>query len=466
MQMPRPLSVCIAPLHLSWIVLTIGLIARVPHAHAQRNGDTDLWHQDYLTGNWGGVRDKLSDDGINFTITYTGEVFGLVKGGIKQGATYDGQFLPQIDVNLDKLMGWQGASFRASMLQGSGPALTNGWVGNLMGVSGVVAIPPATRLYNLWLQQNLFGGVLSVRAGIENVDAEFMTTLTGSLFMNTTFGWPEWNSADLPGGGPAYPLSAPVVRVQLNPGPPGLYVQAAVFSGDPTGHDGSNSPNVSIPSGTVVSFNGGAFVIAEAGYAINQDKGAKGPPLAYKLGGWYHTSDQFQDQEFASNGVSLASPASSGTPLNHHGDWGIYGSADAVLYQTPGGNNLSGFLRMAGSPADRNLISFYLDGGLTYPSVIPGRDNDTMGIAVGLAQISPSAAALDQATQAFTGNPAFPVRTHEVVMELTYQAQIAPWFSVQPDVQYIFNPDGGVLNPNGSPRRDALVLGLRSAITF
>jgi carbohydrate-selective porin OprB len=37
---------------------------------------------------------------------------------------------------------------------------------------------------------------------------------------------------------------------------------------------------------------------------------------------------------------------------------------------------------------------------------------------------------------------------------------------LQPDLQYIFNPDGGVLNPDGSRRHDALVLGLRSTITF
>jgi len=54
----------------------------------------------------------------------------------------------------------------------------------------------------------------------------------------------------------------------------------------------------------------------------------------------------------------------------------------------------------------------------------------------------------------------------EVVLELSYQGQLDPWFTVQPDLQYIFNPSGGVLDPNDSPRRDALVLGLRSAITF
>ena len=105
------------------------------------------------------------------------------------------------------------------MLQGHGPALSQGWVGNLLGVSGVVAVPPATRLYNFWLQQNMLNDTLSLRLGLMNVDAEFVTSLTAGLFMNTTFGWPVWTAVDLPGGGPAYPLSAPGVRLKLQPAP-------------------------------------------------------------------------------------------------------------------------------------------------------------------------------------------------------------------------------------------------------
>jgi porin len=447
--------------------VSVGFLTCPEAAHAQHDGYVDFWHRDTLTGDWGGLRDTLADQGITFTVTYTGEVFGNVTGGIKQGTEYDGVFQPQIDLDLDKLLGWQGASFRASMLQGHGPSLSTRWVGNTLGVSGVVVVPPATRLYNLWLQQKLFGDVLSVRAGMMNVDAEFLTSPNASLFMNNTFGWPVWTSADLPGGGPVYPLSAPGVSARVNPGIDGVYVQAAVFSGDPAGGDGSNSPNTIIPNGTVVSFNGGAFIIAEAGYAINQAKGAKGPPLAYKLGGWYHTSNRFQDQRFANDGLSLADPAATGIPLNHDGNWGVYGVADATLYQTRNGNRLSGFARIgAATPGDRNLVALYVDAGLTYGGLIPGRDNDTAGIAVAYARIGNNARGLDRDTQFFTGNPAFPIRSAEVVMELSYQVQVAPWLTVQPDLQYIFNPDGGVLNPKASLRRDAVVVGLRSALTF
>jgi porin len=421
-----------------------------------------FWQRDTLTGDWGGLRTALEAQGVAFTVKYTGEVFANVQGGIKRGATYDGLFLPELDVDLEKLIGWRGASFSVSMVQGHGPALSQGWVGNFLNVSNDVAIPPATRLYNLWLQQNLFDDVLSVRAGMMNVDAEFITTLTGALFLNGSFGWPGWLGVDLPGGGPAYPLSAPGIRVKLQPAPQGFYLQSAVFSGDPTGHSGSNSPSTSIPNGTLVSFTGGAFIIAEAGYAVNQEKDAKGPPLAFKLGGWYHTSSHFQDQRFDTQGISLASPASNGAPLNHHGDWGVYAIADGTI-----AGALSGFARIgAGTPNDRNLINFYADAGLTYKGPIPARPDDTAGIAFAYARIGNNARGLDQDVQVFTANPFFPVRDHEAVLEISYQAQVTPWMTLQPDLQRIFHPSGNVLNADGSARKDALVLGLRSTLTF
>ena len=54
------------------------------------------------------------------------------------------------------------------------------------------------------------------------------------------------------------------------------------------------------------------------------------------------------------------------------------------------------------------------------------------------------------------------------MLELTYQAQFAPWLQVQPTAQYVFNPLGGVPDPvNPAHRlRDALVLGVRTGVTF
>jgi porin len=425
----------------------------------------DVWHRDTLTGDWGGVRTSLVDHGITFTMTYTADLQGNVAGGIRRGAVYDGVLQPQVDVDLEKLAGWQDARARISLLQISGPSLSAGYVGNLLNVSSINGLP-ATRLYNAWLQQNAFDDVLSVRVGLMNADSEFVLSPTASLFVSSTFGWPGILAIDLPGGGPAYPLSAPMVRVKLQPTQE-IGVMAAVFSGDPTGHGGSNSLSTLQPDGTTVSFNGGVLVMGEAGYAINQEKDAKGPPFAVKFGGWYHSSGRFGDQRFDDMGLSLANPSSDGVPLNHHGGWGLYAIVDAMLYQVPGsdGAGLSAFARMAGTPDDRNLISFYADAGLTYKGLLPGREKDTAGIAVAYARIGDRARALDLDFQSF-GNPFTPVRSEEVILELTYQVQVTGWWTLQPDLQAVFNPGGRVANANGAVRPAALVIGLRTALTF
>jgi porin len=58
------------------------------------------------------------------------------------------------------------------------------------------------------------------------------------------------------------------------------------------------------------------------------------------------------------------------------------------------------------------------------------------------------------------------VRSEEVILELTYQVQVTGWWTLQPDLQAVFNPGGRVANANGAVRPAALVIGLRTALTF
>jgi porin len=188
-----------------------------------------------------------------------------------------------------------------------------------------------------------------------------------------------------------------------------------VFSGDPRGGDGSNQ-NLPLPRGTVFSFRGGAFFIAEASYLPNQSKDARGLPGAYRLGAWYHTSSRFGDQRFDNTGLSLANPLSTGVPLDHTGNGGIYGVIDQMLYRVHGTDDqgLSGFFRAGGVPNDRNLINFYADGGLVYKGLIPRRPDDKIGLAAAYARVGNNARGLDVDTGLF-GNFFFPVRSGETM---------------------------------------------------
>ena len=439
----------------------IGL-STATHAQVIQGNSNDFWSQSTLTGDWGGLRSQLERSGVTFTFNYTAELLANVRGGIRRGSVINGLFQPQLDADLEKLWGWSGAKFRASAVITHGPGLTGGYVGNLATISNIEAGPIA-RMYELWYEQNAFNERFSVRAGLMTADSEFTTSETASTFMNNTFGWNSLLSYNLPAGGPAYPIPAPGARVRVKAADD-LYLQAAVFSGDPSGGNGSNQGG-DFPTGTVFSFSGGAFLIGELGYTPNQGKNVEGLPGAYKLGAWYHTSSRFGDQRFDNTGVSLADPLSTGMPFEHKGSWGVYGVIDQMLYRVPGTEDqgLSGFVRAFGSPSDRNLIDYYLDAGLVYAGLIRGRPNDKVGIAVSHAKIGDRARALDRDLGFFSGF-FYPIRSAESLIELTYRAKLAPWWTLQSDLQYVIRPSGGVLNDDGSLRRNAWVLGFRSVI--
>ncbi len=119
------------------------------------------------------------------------------------------------------------------------------------------------------------------------------------------------------------------------------------------------------------------------------------------------------------------------------------------------------------SPSDRNLISYYVDGGAGFKGPLSGRPDDVLTVGVAYAKISRDAAALDRDTLTRNGPP-FPIRNEEVVFELSYQAQIAPWWTVQPDLQYIVRPGGNAPDPDNANATvgNALVAGIRSTIKF
>ena len=132
-----------------------------------------------------------------------------------------------------------------------------------------------------------------------------------------------------------------------------------------------------------------------------------------------------------------------------------------------GGRSVSVFVRAGASPSDRNLVSRYIDGGIGLKGLLPGRPDDTLTLGVAHSKISKDAAALDRDILALNGPP-FPIRSAETVLEASYIWQIAPWWTLQPDVQYILRPGGGVPHPDDGSKTvgNAFVVGARTTINF
>ena len=59
------------------------------------------------------------------------------------------------------------------------------------------------------------------------------------------------------------------------------------------------------------------------------------------------------------------------------------------------------------------------------------------------------------------------MRDYETVFELDYSARIAPWWTIQPDIQHVIHPNGGQ-SPTDPMQRigNAFVAGIRSTVKF
>ncbi len=435
---------------------------------------TEMSRSDTLLGDMAGLRPFLSRYGITLSIAETSEVLGNVTGGVRSGFEYDGLTQAVLQMDTERAFGLHGGTLNVSGLQIHGRDLSAENLDTLQTASGIEA-DRATRLWELWYQQKfLKDDRLDVRIGQESLDQEFMVSQNALLFVNTMFGWPMLPSADLPGGGPAYPLSALGIRFRWRP-TDSVTLLAGVFNGTPVA-DQNGDPQSINASGMSFPLHGGVLAIGELQYAypavgsMVYSSGAQPLSGVYKLGFWYDTED-FADQEVDNAGQPLASPNSTGNPRNHHGDYAIYAVVDQMVWSDPNDEDadrtVNFFARAMGAPEeDRNLIDISVNSGFTFHEPIPHRGDDTLGIGMGYAKVSDSAADSDRNTAFFTGSY-YPVRGSEEFVELTYQYQLTPWCQLQPDFQYVFDPGAGILNPNSGHRlKNEAVLGLRMNLQF
>ena len=114
----------------------------------------------------------MTHTGMSFPVIYTGEVLGNPTGGYREGAIYDGVLEAGVQIDLCKLANWQGATFTADAFYPHGTSLTRQDVHDLNVVSNIDSFHNP-RLYELWLQQDLFEGKFSIRAGQIPADTEF-----------------------------------------------------------------------------------------------------------------------------------------------------------------------------------------------------------------------------------------------------------------------------------------------------
>jgi porin len=455
---------------LRWLpsVIAAASIAVASNAQAeQKSKPRSIWEQETLTGDWGGARTALKDkNGIDITLAYIGETMAVLSGGLHRRASYEGRGELSVDTDLQKLIGWTGGSTHVTVFNIHNGSWFNAAdnVGSITDVSNIDA-RATTRLFTAWYEQS-FRERFSVRIGQIAGDGEFFTSDTAGGLINGTFGWANIFGSNMISGGPAYPLATPGVRVQVKASEH-INVLAAVFSGDPAGSNCHDVPQKCNPYGLKFSFTGGTLSMGELQYAINTDKKATGLTGVYKLGGWYATT-RFPSMRYGidkTSAVVSLGVDDTADPIQLRTDWGLYGVADQMIWRGAE-SSVNLFARGGFSPTQRNFISYYVDGGIGFKGPISGRPDDMLTFGVAYVKISPEVTGVDQDALAFNGPP-YAIRRSETVYELSYIAQIAPWWMIQPDLQYIVQPNGGQNADDPTLTvKNAFVVGIRSTIKF
>lgn len=362
-----------------------------------------------------GVRKSLEERGISLYATYLGEVFTNHSGGIKSGSAWAGLLDVGIDLDLEKIFGWQGASFSANVFYFDGGDITGDRVGDFNAVSNLYT-DTRFNFYNIFFQQAFGEADSFFKIGQIALDDDFMVSESALLFLNAGFGPLPIQTGNT--AAPVYALAAPGMLLNFEPDS-SYFARFGIYAGDAGPADSSNRG-----FDWELGSTPGWMFMAESGLTY----GSNGESVI-KVGGFYHTGDF----ERFSDGASES------------GLYALYAVIDHQIYSSENGTGLNAFFRGGITPQDDiATVSAYAEGGLVATDVF--REGDALGLASSWSDFS------DDFVDAEGGS------SSEVVIEFTYQTAISDWLTIQPDVQYIINPQGG--------GDDAFLTGFRAEISF
>ncbi|WP_196223351.1 carbohydrate porin [Roseibium sp. RKSG952] len=407
---------------LGLIILSIQSLFTTAHAE-------DVLHRDYLTGNWGGQRDRLEQAGITPALTYTTDVAGNPFGGKRQDLSYAAQLGGSMSFDFEKLFGTKGLSFYAGGNWAGGTDLTTEAVGNLFQIQQVFAGRQA-RLVDLYLEQSLANDRYNIALGRLSSGADFAALdLFGDYVSAGINGNPGSIGDNLPAF-TAYPRAQWGIRGNADIAD-GWEVTLGAYNADLSPLEDSNG-------GTDFSLrlDRGVLTMAQLSYSWNDQNSTGGLPGKVLAGGYGDSSkyakvddeDEDEDDEI-------------------FGNYGFYaiGQQQLTRETSDRGQGLTAWAALTVNPDQTiNPVPLGLFAGLLYQGLFPNRDNDTTAFGLFYASFSE-----DLEDQDF-----------ELAMEINHRFQATPWLYIQPMAQYIIHPDG---DPD---IENAGVLGFELSVTF
>ncbi len=419
-------------------VLLLGLAGRLQAENAgfkSANSPANIWESETLTNSFFGFGESLTDSGMETGLGVTSIYQQNVRGGIsthRRAGRNSGSYDLELSVDLQKLLGIEGASLfvHTEGLWSKSGGIDGVSVGSAFGVNADAGPRRSADVTELWYEQSILDGMILLRVGKMDLTGGFGCSGCPVAFDSSAFANDETrqflngalvNNPTIPF--PDYALGA---AGYYNP-VEWWYVSASVV----------DAQNDARETGLRTTFHGEDyfFYVFETGVIPQLDCANGSLQGACRAGLWNDPQPK----------------AHSDATDNYRDDVGFYLSCDQMLTKEnivlQDNQGLGTFFRYGYANSKKNDVAIFWSLGFQYEGLMEGRDEDVLG--VGFAQGIFS----DRASMTYTED-------HENALELYYSAQVAPWVSISPSIQYVANPGGD------KTVGDAVVLGLRAQMMF
>jgi len=368
------------------------------------------------------LRGELEERGLSFELVYTAEWLANTRGGITthHARKYRGDVSLFLEFDTARAGLWDDGSFFAHIQNQHGEGITEDYVGDFQILSNIDA-DDFTQVSEIWYRHDFLNGRLWTKLGKQEANADFACTEFGCEFI-----------ASSPGFSPTIPLVTypdPDWGMMWGAQPADWFsTHVGVYQGRPDGGRSIKS--------TVDNLYGPMIMVEPAVHYRAADRAGH-----FRVGAWWN-GDRFDEFD--------RSDPDPGTKGESHGwyvtwdqeIWSENGAEESAEPDCTEGIGLFG--QYGWAPPDRSEALHYFGGGVAWTGALPGRDADILG--VGLFQVE------------FSREAGF-ARGAERAIELFYRLELCEHFTIKPDLQFITNPGGGVLD-------DALVAGVRAEFVF
>ena len=393
------------------------------------------WGSDGITGNWGGARNQLIEDGIYFIGEYTSMLQQNLTGGAEQAFFGAGIAQFELTFDADTLAGIPGGIFFMNYSYSSWynakfePFNSFTPVGSVIGVNN--NFPQTSKINQgqidqLYWQQMLFDDQFQIAFGKIDSNVMFMGMEPAGGFM--------YGSASVPPSAiqflPSYPDAATGLQMQLDFGE---HFSGAFGWWDGTSNAFDPVTGLTGPEtgsrGPATFFNNDGHWFLVTQWSASWETESSLPGLA-SIGGWVQTG-------------TTATQGDSTTGVDDVP--GVYLQAQQIIWSPDAatateGGGIALFTQTDWSPDTKNAITYSLSGGVSATGVIPGRPADALGLMGTWSKFSNNPA-IYQSTLA-NGQPGASGGS-EGAIEAFYRLQVNPHLMLQAGIEWISTPGGG-----------------------